>query len=121
MRIWTRSRGPRRSGERAVAGIHQSGMKQRIVYTVKSNRQLVQDANAGAIGGCRGWDVLAGRAIGGDALAMQVHACMTVRHLPTLISGSAAHARCNCAYRRSQGRGGDRVTGKAAMVCGSEA
>jgi hypothetical protein len=59
---------------RAVAGIHQSGMKQRIVYTVKSNRQLGQDAGNGAIGGGRGWACAGGRAIGGDALAMQVRA-----------------------------------------------
>ena len=49
-------------------------MKQRIVYTVKSNRQLGQDAGNGAIGGGRGWACAGGRAIGGDALAMQVHA-----------------------------------------------
>jgi hypothetical protein len=48
--------------------------------------------------------VLVGRAIGGDALAMQVHACMTVRHLPTLISGSTAHARLNRACGPVQGR-----------------
>jgi hypothetical protein len=63
-------------------------MKQIIVYTVKSNRQLGQDADNGAIGGGRGWACAGRRAIGGDALAMQVHACPRA-HLPTLISGSA--------------------------------
>ena len=51
-----------------------------------------------------------GRAIGGDALAMQVHACMTVRHLPTLVSGSTAHARLDCAYGPLQGRSGDAMS-----------
>jgi len=73
---------------RAVAEIHQSGLKQRAVYTVKSNRQLGQDAGSRAIGGGRGWACAGGRAIGGDALAMQVHACARA-DLPTLISGSA--------------------------------
>jgi hypothetical protein len=60
---------------RAVAEVHQLGLKQRIVYTVKSNRQLGQDAGTGAIGRGRGWACVGVRAIGGDALAMQVHAC----------------------------------------------
>lgn len=94
-------------------------MKQRTVYTVKSNRQLAQDADAWAIGGCRGWHVLAGRAIGGDALAMQVYACMTVRHLPTLISGSTAHARLSIARAVGlQGRSGDKMDW--VTFCGSE-
>jgi hypothetical protein len=73
---------------RAVAEVHQLGLKQRIVYTVKSNRQLGQDAGTGAIGRGRGWACVGVRAIGGDALAMQVHACARA-DLPTLISGSA--------------------------------
>lgn len=73
-------------GEEPLQGVHQLKMKQILVYTVKSNRQLVQNADAGAIGGCRGWACAGGRAIGGDALAMQVHARLWA-HLPTLISG----------------------------------
>jgi hypothetical protein len=67
---------------RTVAEVHQSGMKQIIVYTVKSKRQLGQDAGTGTIGGGRGWACAGGRAIGGDALAMQVHACAKA-HLPS--------------------------------------
>jgi len=67
------SRGPRRVGMEPL-GAHQSGMKQRVVYTVKSNRQPGQDAGSRAIGGGRGWACAGVRTIGGDALAMQVHA-----------------------------------------------
>ena len=41
-----------------------------------------------AIGGGEWWACAGGRAIGGDVLAMQVHAGWGA-HLPTLISGSA--------------------------------
>lgn len=42
-------------GGGAVADAHHhSAREQRLVYTVKSNRQLDRDADIRAIGGCRG-------------------------------------------------------------------
>lgn len=92
----TQSRGPRRVETGAVAGVHQSGMKQTIVYTVKSNRQLVWDAGGEAIGGGRWGACAVGRAIGGDALAMQAHAGLGA-HLPTLLSGSTSTSQLRAA------------------------
>lgn len=65
---------------------------------------LVRGTGSRAIGGGRGWACVGGRAIGGDALAMQVHA-RPWRHLPTLIS--AAHARRKYTLGRLLRRRGD--------------
>ena len=86
----TQSKGPLRVGKSPFQGFTQSKGTAKEFYTVKSNRQLVRGTGTRAIGGGRGEACVGGRAIGGDALAMQVHAG-SWRHLPTLIS--AAHAR----------------------------
>lgn len=68
------SKGPLRVGKSPFQGFTQSKESAGDVYTVKSNRQLVRGTDTRAIGGGRGWACVGGRAIGGDALAMQVHA-----------------------------------------------
>lgn len=61
-------------GKSPFQGFTQSKESAKDVYTVRSNRQLVQGTDSRAIGGGRGVALVGGRAIGGDALAMQVHA-----------------------------------------------
>jgi hypothetical protein len=68
------SKGPLRVGKSPFQGFTQSKETAKDVYTVKSNRQLVRGTGTRAIGGGRGEACVGGRAIGGDALAMQVHA-----------------------------------------------
>ncbi|KAJ8107913.1 hypothetical protein OPT61_g8540 [Boeremia exigua] len=68
------SRGPLRVGKSPFQGFTQSKGTANDVYTVKGNRQLVRGTDTRAIGGGRGVACVGGRAIGGDALAMQVHA-----------------------------------------------
>ncbi|KAF1911574.1 hypothetical protein BDU57DRAFT_93856 [Ampelomyces quisqualis] len=74
----------------AVAGLDQSGMVENCLHCEEQPSARPGRGKA-AIGGGRGWACAGGWAIGGDALAMQVHACPRA-HLPTLRSGSA-HAR----------------------------
>lgn len=68
------SKGPLRVGKSPFQGFTQSKETAKDVYTVKSNRQLVRGTDTRAIGGGRREACVGGRAIGGDALAMQVHA-----------------------------------------------
>jgi hypothetical protein len=58
------------------------------VYS-KGNKSVTAKAGSRAIGGGRGRACAGGGAIGGDALAMQVHAGLG--HLSTLISGRRIH------------------------------
>jgi hypothetical protein len=115
------SRGPCRVGwGRSRCGVHQSERGQRFVYTVKSNRQLGQDAGSGAIGGGRGWTCAGGRAIGGDALALQAHAWPWT-DLPTTIARWGGGAGRACLGRGSSEQGGQRQRSYILPRCAGDA
>lgn len=85
------------------------------VYTVKSNRQLVRGTDTRAIGEGRGVACVGGRTIGGDALAMQVHAGRkdTYRVEPARHMHVAADARLDddCAGEVTLEAGVERAVG----------